>query len=219
MWSATLMAITSGETTYLIILVAVLAVSFWAASRVVLQAGYSLPWLALPLAAVILTIVCYSVLLYDLHGFSFGVTPNVFDVMNVGLAWRLDEVAIVLNWVFFLFIAFSGSLAPRSPRRPKGPIPSRLAPSEASGEAPRATLASTTQTATTGDRSAAPATAPASSTGPKIKNCVWCAEALPGSRALFHDCGPKDRPAVYCSRCASALPAGSGECPACLAVQ
>jgi hypothetical protein len=46
---------------------------------------------------------------------------------------------------------------------------------------------------------ARPAPAP-SARSARTKHCVWCGESLPGSRALFHYCGSKDRPVTNCAR-------------------
>jgi hypothetical protein len=43
---------------------------------------------------------------------------------------------------------------------------------------------------------------------------VWCGDSLAGSRALFHDCGPSDRPPAYCANCGNGL-ATSGQCATC----
>jgi len=57
-----------------------------------------------------------------------------------------------------------------------------------------------------GDGPAVVASAPPAKR-PVGKSCAWCGEALPGNRALFHDCGPKDRPEVFCKKCGNALSA------------
>jgi hypothetical protein len=56
---------------------------------------------------------------------------------------------------------------------------------------------------------------PAGNQGKALNHCVWCGEVLPGNRALFHNCGAKDRPAAFCRNCGDALIDGTFNCANC----
>ena len=74
-----------------------------------------------------LTWLCYIIFWSDLHGIYFGGAFSFgFSGFNqVSIPWTLDEISIVLNWLFFLVIAFSGSPIGE---RFAGSLPSRSAP-------------------------------------------------------------------------------------------
>jgi hypothetical protein len=171
-----------------------------------------------------LTIICYIIFWNDIHTIIFGGTLGIGGINTVGLVWHLDEVSIFLNWIFYLVFAFSSwpvSGAHRSstvdvPRPPESlravssptPVPST----------PTAALATARAVPSSG---AGPGAGPAGVSSapapkrPSAQCCAWCGEPLPGNRALFHDCGPKDRPETFCKNCGSALPAGSSVCSSC----
>jgi hypothetical protein len=209
----------------LLILFCVLVLDYWATMRIITQAGYSSLWVALPLAPLVLTVICYAILWRDLHEIYFGGGFGFGGINNESLFWHLDEFSILLNWIFYLVFAFSRwpvsgedrtrdfalrpselpRANPRSPsRQPEttAPIPGgRALPVTAAGPSPG---------------SASVAESPATKR-PGALFCAWCGEPLPGNRAIFHDCGPKERPETFCKNCGAALPAGSAECSSCAA--
>jgi len=50
--------------------------------------------------------------------------------------------------------------------------------------------------------------------GPPAFHCTWCGDrVLVGSE--IHDCGPRNRPAIYCMNCGTAFEAGATNCSSC----
>jgi hypothetical protein len=208
----------------LLIFLGVLVLTYWATFRIIAHAGYSPFWIVLPLAPLVLTVLCYVILWNDLHEIAFGTSFGFEGIGNVSLYWHLDQLSIFLNWVFYLVFAFSrwpvsGGTATRDPQAPPPPRPvaaSQAGPASAppARRAPVGVARYASPPSTTPDAEpAAIASAPAARKGGKY--CGWCAESLPGNRALFHDCGPKDRPETFCKSCGTALPTGSTQCASC----
>jgi hypothetical protein len=138
----------------------------------------------------------------------------------------LDEISIFLNWIFFLVFAFSrwpvsGAYHSPSVVTPRPPDSFRATPGPASvPPTPGAAVPSARVVPASG---AGPGSGPAVSSASVAKRsgaqfCPWCAEPLPGNRALFHDCGSKDRPEAFCKNCGKTLPAGSSVCNECAGV-
>lgn len=202
----------------LVVLLVIMVLNFWALSRIISKAGFSSAWIVLPLSSIGLTITCFIVSFDDLRGTFTGITPGFFG-SQVGLLWHLDELSFFLNWIFFLIFAFvkwpsvggvgpsTLSTSPSGSFTPSAPTPVRKGPRGVTRDYGPTSSSTTTAPMT------APYLAPVAS-APTVKHCVWCAEALPGSRALFHDCGPKTRPPVFCSRCGGTL-TELGDCSAC----
>jgi hypothetical protein len=211
-------------TVSLVVTIAFVALDYLALTRIISKAGFSRAWIIIPLLPVVLTIACTVITYHDLQnslygssaGF-FGFSTGVFGFSRVGFLWDLDLISLFLNWLFFMIFAFiewpnarggGGSAA-----QPAG----RAGPHVTSGAAPVAARPRGV-TRDYSPTSAAPVTAAAtvapSAPGPVVKHCVWCADALPGSRALFHDCGPKSRPPIFCEKCGSTLN-NVGDCPTC----
>jgi len=209
----------------LLIFSGALFLNYWATMRIITQAGYSAAWIALPIAPLVLTIICYVIFWNDIHeiffGGGFGFGFGSFN--NVSLFWHLDEISILLNWLFYIVFAFSRWPVTGTPRAPEGdaPRPSRFT---------RATISTAKEPAAATAPLPGPRPAVASAAGPgggptgasrpaatrpSAQFCAWCGEALPGNRALFHDCGPKDRPETHCKNCGTAYAAGSTQCTAC----
>ena len=210
----------------LLILIGLLFLNYWATMRIITQAGYSARWIVIPVAPLVLTIVCYVIFWNDVHGIYFGNTFGFGGANNVSLYWHLDEISVLLNWLFYIVFAFSrwpGSGTRRSPDVDVPQAPSSLgappssAARTAAPSAPRPVVR--VMPASPGGPAAGPtnvAGAPTSNQ-PSAKFCAWCGEALPGNRALFHDCGPKDRPETVCTNCGVAFPAGTSRCNTCAA--
>jgi hypothetical protein len=91
----------------LLVLLGLLFLDYWATMRIITQAGYSSLWILLPLAPLILTIICYVILWNDLHEIYFGGSFGFGGTGNTSLFWHLDEFSILLNWIFYLIFAFS----------------------------------------------------------------------------------------------------------------
>ena len=231
----------------LLLILVVLAVSFWAAARIILRTGYSSKWLLAPFVSLVLTVIGYIKLYVDLHSlafpipFNFGITTILTGLMGVGVVWTIDKFTILANWILFLIVAFApwpagltGASLRRTSVLPPPPPPSSASQPGRSGPTPfRGPGGSPTPTAASTPGGAASIAnedpdlgAPAASAAPttssgsvRIKHCVWCGESLPGSRALFHDCGSKDRPATNCAVCGAALPSEGAACLACASGQ
>jgi hypothetical protein len=215
----------AGTWIQLLLTIGVVALTYAAMSRIITQAGYSSLWILLPLAPLVLTIACFVILWHDLNGIVFGGPVGFYGIEVVGLFWHLDEIALLLNWIFFIVFAFSrwpGATTRHAPESeasraiqavrpgPRSPASVPLAPSDrvtASRGAP-------TSGAGPGAAPAAVTSTPAAKR-PGAKFCAWCGESLPGNRALFHDCGPKDRPETHCKNCGTVFDAGSSECRTC----
>jgi hypothetical protein len=226
----------------LLLVLVVLAVSYWGASRVITKAGYAPAWILVPLSPLVLTVVVFIMAYIDLRSlteslpFGVGSTAFISNLSAVGTVWDIDKFTIFANWIFFLIFAFSrwpgalgadpargGSALPPAPGvSPQygRSVPGPLRPSGGASPSPSAT---TPGGSSTGDApsdvapnvpTARPATAP-SVGSVRTKHCAWCGESLPGSRALFHDCGPKDRPVSNCVTCGASLPADGAACLAC----
>src|SRR5580698_5916913 len=129
----------------LLILLGLLFLDYWATMRIITQAGYSYLWILLPLAPLILTIICYVILWNDLHEIYFGSSFGFEGINNASLFWHLDEFSIFLNWLFYVIFAFSrwpSTVAPhRSDAAPLPPTPTRATP--ASPGSPPASAATT----------------------------------------------------------------------------
>ena len=209
----------------LLILIGLLFLNYWATMRIITQAGYSVVWIVLPIAPLVLTIICYVIFWNDIHGIVFGNSFGFGGVNNVSLFWHLDEISIFLNWLFYIVFAFSRWPVSGTRHSPDVDVPQPPPSlganlSSAAGPASPSPLpGARVMPASRGGPVAGPAnvaSAPASKP-PSAQFCAWCGEALPGNRALFHDCGPKDRPETFCKNCGVAFPAGTSQCNSCVA--
>lgn len=231
-------------TFWLLVDLAILVLNYWAVTRIISQAGYSPAWIVLPLIPLVLTIAAMVMLYHDLRGLAFGLpfgaggTVFISGLSGDGIVWSLDALSIFVTWVFFLVFAFtrwpvtitaeSASRGPTNsppsggapqygrnvpgPRRPSGVVPPSSVTSRPSGADTQSSAPED------GASQAMPSAGAASSasTGPvRVKHCAWCGDSLPGSRALFHDCGSKDRPVSHCTTCGMQLPGEGSTCPSC----
>lgn len=231
-------------TFWLLVDLAILVLNYWAVTRIISQAGYSPLWITLPLIPLVLTIVAMIMLYHDLRSLAFGVpfgaggTVFISGLSGDGVVWSLDALSIFVTWVFFLVFAFtrwpvtataeSASRGPTNSPPPGGapqygrnvPAPRRPSdrvspPPAPSGQSDAGSPSSATDD---GPGSATPSASATRSTSPglpRVKHCAWCGDSLPGSRALFHDCGPKDRPVTHCMTCGLQLPGEGAPCPSC----
>jgi hypothetical protein len=215
-------ALTSiGSWIKILISLGIFVVTILATSRIITQAGYSRYWILLPLSPFVLTTICYIILWNDFHAIFFGGVSVGFG--TEGLFWHLDEISILLNWLFYLLFAFnrwpvtgtrhaSDVDVPHSPRATRAT--SRPTPTPpAAAAAPPTARVSSASAASPGAPPASVSETPAKRPG--ALHCAWCGESLPGNRALFHDCGTKDRPETFCKNCGTALAEGSSECAVC----
>jgi len=211
----------------LLILIGLLILNYWATMRIITQAGYSAVWIVLPIAPLVLTIICYVIFWNDVHEIFFGSSFGFGGINNVSLFWHLDEIGIFLNWLFYIVFAFSRwpvSGTRHSPDvyvpQPPSSLGANLSSAAGPAAPPPRLPAARAMPTSPGGPVAGPtnvASAPTSQR-PSPQFCAWCAEALPGNRALFHDCGPKDRPETFCKNCGAAFPAGTSQCNSCVAV-
>jgi hypothetical protein len=211
----------------LIVAFGAVVLTYVATSRIIKQAGYSTWWILLPLSPLVLTVVCFAILWHDLNAIVFGGSFGFFGINSIGLFWHLDQLSFFLNWLFYIVFAFSrwptaGARRPSEMNapRPSGPDHGPVTGPASGSAAPRAPVP---VARVASEARAAPAQATGVTTAPappraSTKFCAWCGESLPGNRALFHDCGPKDRPETHCRACGTALPPGATHCSSCAAV-
>jgi hypothetical protein len=206
----------------LIVVFAIVVGNFWAITRIIHQAGYSRSWILVPLTPFVLFIAVAVDSVVSIHDFALGTTTGLSYFDGVGVLWSIFSISLFVSWVFFMVFAFSAWPVSRGgggpfagPTRPNEPhpAPSPRPPARAPGGVTR-DYSPPTSVPTTTVGPSAPLIPPSP---PSAKLCVWCAESLPGSRALFHDCGPKDRPPVFCAKCGSTLTA-VGDCASCGAI-
>jgi hypothetical protein len=207
--------------------VAALVLNYIAIATIVSKAGYPWVWVILPLTPFALFVACIADLYRDLHTLAFGGSYGFLGVSSIGILWKAFLISLAVNWLMFFVFAFSRwpTVAPKTPRPPKGPkgqpvvpVSQGFSPADMGNRSSKrfpsggpgfSTNAGSAPADTTAIATAVPAT-----NAVAVKRCVWCGESLPGSRALFHDCGPTDRPAAYCATCGNAL-AASGQCANC----
>jgi hypothetical protein len=207
----------------LLIILGLLFLNYWATMRIITQAGYSARWIALPLAPLVFTIICYIIFWNDVRGIFFGggFGLGFGNINNIKWFWRLDELSIFLNWLFYIIFAFSrwpvsGTWRSHEPEGPRVPSPLRANLGSAAGPVapPASAPVARAMPVSPGGPSVGAARTPAA-TRPSAQCCAWCGESLPGNRALFHDCGPKDRPETHCKNCGTAFAAGTTQCNSC----
>jgi hypothetical protein len=226
---STILASSAGGAFALLVVLGLTALNYWATLRIITQAGFSPKWILLPLAPLVLTIICEIIFLHDVRESLLGGSLGYANLHTVGALWYVDLLLIFLNWVFYLVFAFTTwpNVGTSYSREPSGPPPTAPrtspGPSPSPVTGPGAAPAARAVPASAASPGAGPA-APAGPTGvssvpvakrPSAQACAWCGEALPGNRALFHDCGPKDRPETHCKDCGTAFPAGTTTCVSC----
>jgi hypothetical protein len=209
--------------------VAGLVLNYIAIATIVSKAGYAWVWVIVPLTPFALFVACIADLYRELHTLAVGGSYGFLGLSSIGVLWHAFLISLAVNWLMFFVFAFSRwpTVAPRTPKSEKK-SKAQLAAAPSQGFSPADMSSRTSKrfpsggpgfttnapAETSGDTAAVATAAPVVATSSPVKRCVWCGEALPGSRALFHDCGPTDRPAVYCATCGNAL-AASGQCPTC----
>jgi hypothetical protein len=218
--------------------IGVLVLVYIAIATIIAKAGYPWVWVILPLTPFALFVACIVDLYRDLHTLAFGGSYGFLGISSIGILWTAFLISLAVNCVMFFVFAFSRwpTVAPRAPRTPKAPRASRgskaqaavltsqgFSPTDMASRSSRRFPAGGPAFATNSgavpsspvDATSVSTAAPASTTSSVVvKRCVWCGDALPGSRALFHDCGPTDRPPVYCATCGNGLET-SGQCVTC----
>jgi hypothetical protein len=227
LFALTFTNVPSGTWIRLAVILVVLVLNFSATTQIISKAGYPRAWILVPFAPFALTVACFVILIHDVDAVVYGGAFGIEGVNTIGLMWHIDLISIAASWLFFLVFAFAPWPGARSSGETRidttyrgpivAPVESSVAPvassRRSSARSSRQEARGTTQTQ---ERPTEQLTAPApAASAAKSKYCVWCAEPLPGSRAMFHNCGPKDRPAVFCRNCATALPEGSTTCPSC----
>jgi hypothetical protein len=197
----------------LVYVVAVLVVTFIAWSAMISKSGYVKWWVLAPLVPVVTTLVTLAIKFHQTKSFLKG---GSFSFSQYGVMRWVDIIGLTVAWILFLIFAFSPwpglgageSFVPRA--RPGATGVGRSASMNTLGT-------STSRPPVSG---AAGTSAPSARATGGVDTrrriyCAWCAEAIPGNRALGHDCGPKDRPEVYCRFCGKAFPEGTDLCPSC----
>jgi hypothetical protein len=212
----------------LLVVGALVILNFAAGAKIIGQSGFSWWWVILPFLPFALTIANFITLWNRTHQFALGGTFGFvgLNYAGVGVVFRADEGALLLSWAAFLIFAFirwpvSGEhdeVEERAHRRSfrrrvdaAAEMPIEAGRVRENVKQPRAARSREK----VGAVAAASSPAPRRSSTPAIKHCVWCGDPLPGSRALFHDCGDKDAPPVFCAKCGSALSEDSDDCLQC----
>jgi len=218
-------SVSTGTWVELLLAIGLMALLILATARIIAKAGYSTWWILLPLSTLVLTTICFFILWHDLNVVVFGGSIGFIGISTVGLVWHLDQVSVLLNIGLYLLFAFSRwpDSGTRRARDDGGPIPTQSGRAAHSGPAtgpmvaPEPVVVPRGMPASAAGPGAGPAIASRAPTPkkPGAQFCAWCGEATPGNRALFHDCGPKDRPQTFCKHCGTALAAGSTECSSC----
>ncbi len=219
----------------IVLAVVYIALTSLAWSNLISKSGRSWNWLAVPLAPIVTIILTYVVMYFQktnildpFHNLRFdtaslaGLLANLIATGHLSFSsygqissmFIIDLAAIVGSWVGFVAFAMTswpatqGGLISRTRANVADvvPRPSAAPPSSVIGGSPAASYV-------------APVAPTISSRG-AVDNrrriyCAWCAESIPGNRALGHDCGPRDRPEVYCRYCGKVFPGGSTVCPTC----
>lgn len=210
----------------LLVIGALVIINFVAAGKIIGQSGFSWWWIILPFLPFALTIASFITLWNRTHQFALGGTFGFIGLnyAGVGPVFRADEIALLVSWAAFLIFAFlrwpvSGEhdeLNEEAHRRSfrrrveaAVAVPVETGPRRPVKEPKPAKARVKVEAAPV--ESAAPRRA-----APALKHCVWCGDPLPGSRALFHDCGDKDAPAVFCAKCGTALSEESEDCLTCV---
>ena len=215
--------------------IGVLVLNYIALATIISKAGYAWRWVIVPLTPFALFAACIADLYRDLHTLAFGGSYGFLGVSSIGILWKAFLISLAVNWLMFFVFAFSRwpTVAPRAPKTVRTPRRSKAqaetSPSPGFSPADMASRSSkrfpsggpgfSTNAAATdsGDVTAvATATTPPTTSAVAVKRCVWCGDSLPGSRALFHDCGPTDRPPAFCAKCGNAVTV-SGQCATCAA--
>lgn len=218
----------------LAVLGALVILNLVAAARTIHQAGFSWWWSIVPFVPFVLTIAVFVTLWNRTHQFALGGTYGFLGLnyASLGVIFRADEYALLVSWSAFLIFAFlrwpvSGEhdeVAERAHRRTfRRRAEEALAESVvvnnggAGAVTSRAPKVARPTKASKRARPDTPEPVPMTrrSSGPSLKHCVWCGEPLPGSRALFHDCGDKDAPPVFCVNCGTALSDDNENCLQC----
>ena len=216
---------------YFSIALCLLILNYWAATRIIRQAGYSSAWIVVPFAPLVITVAVMVIAHNDLVALVHGVPIGFFGANGLSALWRLDELSGLVFWLFFLIFAFSKwpvsnrTMAPRDSGQRRQP-PS--APLNGVG-ADRSTTARPNPTNPPSPREASGGSstdlgrgggvAPQSAAVGQRKAiyCGWCGESTPGNRGLSHDCGSKDRPMTSCRFCGKPFAQGADSCSECFA--
>jgi hypothetical protein len=210
--------------------------NYLAWSNLIAKSGHFSRWLAVPIAPVVTVILTYIVI--------FLQKPNFFDPFHnlrfdtsylmgllltlvilghlsfrefgfISFMFLIDVLAVVGLIGFVLFSLSSW------PTAHGGSVGRREIPNVRAAARATPMAASSAEGVTTGPTAttASASTPESQSRGPVDSRrriyCAWCAESIPGNRALGHDCGPRHRPKIYCHFCGNAFPGGTGHCPAC----
>ena len=211
-----------GNVLALVFSAAFVGFNLFAVAQIVMKSGYPRWWIALPIAPAVLT---YGYLLVEIvtsfHSISSGkffhINPLTAGSLTEKLLTALDIVLIIATYVFFLVFAFGRWPVLGGARVPEVVTSSAPAPvAKAAARTPGVPRpAMTTLGASRTPAPAAPVMAGGGVDTRKRVFCGWCAERIPGNRALGHDCGPKDRPETICRFCGQELPEPGGACPTC----
>jgi hypothetical protein len=192
----------------LFFLVSIILTPFaWGA--IIVKAGYSRTWILVPLTP-IATMVLSWIYLQTGASRTFGNETSLQGLLNtLGIMMILNLLAFTFAWIMFLIFAFRPWPNQKNMLYAASPCPS---PVMYGASRP---VAAPNVGATTSVSTALPPSARGPVDARRRIYCPWCAESIPGNRALGHDCGLKDRPEVFCRYCGKTFPEGTNLCPAC----
>lgn len=137
---------TGAADVWLVIGLAVMVLDLVAVARIIVKAGYSMGWIAVPLTPIVLTVTLWALLYHAattdvVYGYASPVSVSNYAALGV-----LDGLSFLVAWIFFLVFAFStwpvrrelGAQLARAPQWTQVPAP---VPSAPPAQAPARSLA------------------------------------------------------------------------------
>lgn len=207
-----------------------LVLNYWATTRIIRQAGYSRAWMVVPLSPLVLSVAISLV-----SGGGWNTLLLGFAVSFLGgnglviVLLRLDELSIIVCWLFFMLFALSQwpalserartsdvSRRYRTPSTPaRGANGSNATPTPGTSNISSQSVSQVARFISPSQGGVASVSNTAGVLQGKNLYCGWCAEPTPGNRALSHNCGSDDRPLKFCRMCGQPFAEGATGCGTC----
>jgi hypothetical protein len=216
-----------------------------ALARIIARSGFSLLWILVPLVPIVLTLILYTHELHGLGPFAQPggiqtsrlsiafyidalVADNSFSSSNgLGALFYADLICTVASWLMFVIFAFSSWPVEQSTREPRQrkverPATAKFANVVVAEPPPALDEANAMRfgrPATASPSASAPTAAPivpeVQVEAPTVQYCQWCGKEQAVNALAIHHCGPKNRPAAYCSSCGTPFAPGATSCASC----
>ncbi|MGA2969004.1 MAG: hypothetical protein ABSE75_04280 [Acidimicrobiales bacterium] len=227
-----------------ILWLAVEIITVFAIGRIIARSGFSLLWILVPMVPIVLTVILYVREIHGLGAFGQSggiessrlsiafyvdalVADNSFSFNNgLGALFYADLICTVASWLMFVVFAFSSwpvEQFSREPRLRKVERPVPAAFTNVAADPPpdldEANAMRFGRPATASPSASAP-TAPQFTPETRInastlQYCQWCGREQAVNALAIHHCGPKNRPAAYCSSCGTPFALGATSCASC----